>query len=103
MIFTTNVDNVLEQAYKEKEKTLNYVYTEEPVNARRGELGYYKLHGDADHKPDDIIFSTTDYVTNSARRHDYRFEELSSALKTDNFIFIGTSLDEEWDFDIQCR
>lgn len=37
-IFTTNVDNVLEQAYKEKEKTLNCVYTEEPVNVRRGEL-----------------------------------------------------------------
>ncbi len=102
-VFTTNVDNVLEKAYQEREKNLICVYTKDPVNARRGELMYYKLHGDAVHKPEDIVFSTTDYVTNSASSHDYRFEKLSADLKTDNFVFIGTSLNEEWDFDIQCR
>lgn len=37
------------------------------------------------------------------RKESYRFEGLSLSLKTDNFVFNGTSLDEEWDFDIQCR
>lgn len=102
-IFTTNVDNVIEYVYAEFGKTFCSVYTENPSYSERGSLNYYKLHGDARIAPEKITFSTTDYVTNVARRSDCRFEALTAALKTENMIFIGTSLNEEWDFDIKCQ
>lgn len=102
-IFTINVDNIIEYIYESENKQLCTVYSENPVYADREAVCYYKLHGDAGIAPEKITFSTTDYFSNSARRNDCRFEALSSALKTENFIFIGTSLNEEWDFDIQCQ
>lgn len=102
-IFTTNVDNIIESVYDEVGTKICPVYSESPKNADRGVLRYYKLHGDANLYPEKITFSVTDYISNSARKSDCRFEALSSALKTENFLFIGTSLTEEWDFDIQCQ
>lgn len=53
--------------------------------------------------PENITFSTMDYISSSARRNDCRFEALSLALKTENLLLVGASLNEEWDFDIQCQ
>lgn len=100
-IFTTNVDNVIERIYDNK--NINIIYKENPENSVRGSLPYYKLHGDAVLAPENITFSTMDYISSSARRNDCRFEALSLALKTENLLFVGASLNEEWDFDIQCQ
>ncbi len=102
-IYTTNVDNIIECIYKESEKTIKSVYTENPIYTERGALILYKLHGDAVLAPEKITFSTSDYIISSSKKNDYRFENLTSALKTDNFLFIGTSLSDEWDFDIKCE
>ena len=100
-IFTTNVDNIVEKIYDNK--NINIIYKEVPENSVRGSLPYYKLHGDAALAPENITFSTMDYISSSARRNDCRFEALSLALKTENLLFVGASLNEEWDFDIQCQ
>lgn len=102
-IFTTNVDDLIEKVYADSDKKINTIYSEKPKYIERSSVTYYKLHGDAIIAPDKITFSTSDYVVSSARRNDYRFEALSFALKTDNFLFLGTSLNEEWDFDIWCQ
>ena len=102
-IFTINVDNVIEYIYDDMDKQLCSIYSENPIHTDRGATHYYKLHGDAIIAPERITFSTTDYISNSARKNDCRFEALSTALKTENFIFIGTTLNEEWDFDIKCQ
>lgn len=102
-IFTTNVDNIIENIYESHNKKICSIYSENPVSAERGALKYYKLHGDAIIAPERITFSTTDYILNASRKNDCRFEALNSALKTENFLFIGTSLSEEWDFDIKCQ
>lgn len=102
-IFTINVDNIIEFIYDDSNKKLCSIYSENPISISREALHYYKLHGDANIAPEKITFSTTDYVSNAARRNDCRFEALTYALKTDNLLFIGTSLTEEWDFDIQCQ
>lgn len=102
-VFTTNVDNILECVYEDCSKNLCSIYSESPEYIDKNALCYYKLHGDAVAAPEKITFSTTDYVSNSARKNDCRFEALSLALRTENFLFIGSSLNEEWDFDIQCQ
>lgn len=102
-IYTTNVDNVIEYIYEESEKSINSVYSEKPIFTERGALILYKLHGDAIYAPEKITFSTSDYIISSTKRNDYRFETLTSALKTENFLFVGTSLSDEWDFDIKCE
>lgn len=102
-IYTTNVDNVIEYIYDENNKKIYNVYSEKPIYTERGALVLYKLHGDAICAPEKITFSTSDYRVNAAKRNDFRFETLTAALKTDNFLFIGTSLSDEWDFDIKCE
>ncbi len=101
-IYTTNVDNVIELAYEHADKDLCCIYTKSPACQTRQAVKYYKLHGDAIHAPGAITFSVTDYVVSAGANNDYRFENLSAALKTENFIFIGTSLSDEWDFDLKC-
>lgn len=102
-IYTTNVDNVIELAYASVNKELCCIYTKSPISYNSQSVKYFKLHGDALHAPDAITFSVTDYVVSGSSNNDYRFENLSFALKTENFIFIGTSLTDEWDFDIKCQ
>lgn len=102
-IFTTNVDNLIERVFEEKHKQICSLYSENPKYKERGAVKYFKLHGDANIAPEQITFSTMDYISSSARRNDCRFEALTEALKTENFVFIGTSLSEEWDFDIKCQ
>lgn len=102
-IFTVNVDNIVEYIYEDSKRKLCINYSENPNYMERERLPYYKLHGDAIKEPEKITFSTTDYVSSSARKNDCRFESLSQDLKTENFLFVGTSLNEEWDFDIQCQ
>lgn len=102
-IYTINVDNVVERAYEEMGKDLCPVYTEESIYHKKGDLVLYKLHGDAVSAPEKIVFSNSDYVVSTARGSDYRFEQLTSDLRTDNFVFVGTALNEEWDIDIRCE
>lgn len=102
-IYTINVDNIVENIYEDSSQKLGIVYSEDPNHIPKNSLLYYKLHGDAIIAPDKITFSTSDYVSSSARKNDYRFETLSYDLKTENFLFVGTALNEEWDFDIQCQ
>lgn len=102
-IYTINVDDVIEKAYEKADKELCCIYTKESVNYKNTATKYFKLHGDAVNNAKDITFSVTDYVINVATSNDYRFENLTAALKTENFIFIGTSLTDEWDFDIKCQ
>lgn len=102
-IYTTNVDNVIEYVYEGADKKIYNVFSEKPIYTERGALVLYKLHGDAICAPEKITFSTSDYTVNAAKRNDYRFENLTAALKTDNFLFIGTSLNDEGDFDIKCE
>ena len=101
-IFTINVDDIIEKAYQHSGE-LCCIHTAEPVYAKPEALKYYKLHGCAVQAPADITFSYSDYIVNAATGFDCRFEALRNALKTDNFLFIGTSLNEEWDIDIKCE
>lgn len=101
-IFTINVDNVVEQIYDDSD-ALCCIYSADPQHVTRQAIEFYKLHGCVVKKPEEITFSTSDYINNAARRNDCRFEALSYALKTENFLFIGASLSEEWDFDIKCK
>ncbi|MBP3819591.1 MAG: SIR2 family protein [Butyrivibrio sp.] len=98
-IYTLNVDNLLEQVFRDKD--ISIFYTDKPEKVGRGTLEIIKLHGDAYRNPEQITFSTSDYLTN-VRLRDVRFEKLTNDLKTDNIMFLGTSLSDEIDFDLQC-
>ena len=100
-IFTVNVDNVIESIYDSDD--ISCFYTEEPIHTDVNSIHIYKLHGCAIKSPEKIVFSNRDYITNAAQRNDYRYEMLIAALKSDNLLFIGTSLTEEWDLDIKCE
>ena len=101
-IFTINVDNVVETIYEDNENFCS-VYKAIPEYAKPRSLKYYKLHGCAIQAPEYITFSYNDYVSNAAMQHDCRYEALTNALITDNVLFIGTTLNEEWDIDIRCQ
>ena len=101
-IYTINVDDVIERTFDDSSK-LCCIYTEKPVHASPNSIKLYKLHGCAVKNPDKIVFSASDYVFSASRRNDCRFEALSAALTTENFIFLGTTLSEEWDINIKCQ
>lgn len=102
-IYTVNVDDLIEKIYEENDRCIRVISSDKPVKIDGGNIPYYKLHGDVRTNPGEIIFSTSDYSVSAARKNDCRFEELMQDLKTENFLFIGTSLCDEWDFDIRCE
>ena len=98
LIFTTNWDDQIEQAFQRKGITVVTVR----YNQQAGLLGGHpyvviKLHGDFGSPPDEMVVTPDDY------EHAYRemsqagglFNLLAGSLATANVLFVGYSLEDE--------
>jgi hypothetical protein len=98
-IYTVNVDQVLDKIFECDKLVIQS--GRDPLHTVSGDIVVTKLHGDAVKNPANITFTTTEYAIN-ATGNDDRFDRLNRDLKTENFLFIGTRLSDEIDFDIRC-
>lgn len=94
-IYTTNIDDLIENIFKQNQKELivqQYVrkYTYRKENATE----LFKLHGSVTNPSEGLTFSTEDYVDAMIQSKDYRFSTLSSDMHSENFILLGSNFDE---------
>ncbi|CAM3816833.1 SIR2 family protein [Arcobacter cloacae] len=96
-IFTLNIDDVLENTYKDCDIELQIYNTKkQPQKIVADNITpYYKLHGDVRNKSEGFVFSDKQYLTKLIDPKDsYNFLKLGEALYMDTICIIGTKLDE---------
>ena len=94
-IYTTNIDDLVENIFKQKQKEIivqQYVrkFTFKKENATE----YFKLHGSVTNPSEGFTFSTDEYVDSIIQSRDYRFSSLSTDMHSENFIFLGSGMEE---------
>lgn len=89
--WTTNYDQLIEQALREAGKTPDVKYTNEhlAVTRPRRDAVIYKMHGDVDH-PNDAVLLKDDYENYHLKRGAY-LSALSGDLVSKTFLFLGFS------------
>lgn len=93
-IYTINIDDLMERSSKlgkfviqnQRRRVTSY-------NVDR-KIEYIKLHGCVNNSNLGFIFSTSSYIDLMASGGDYRFQSLSTDLQTEDFVFIGTEMNE---------
>lgn len=93
-IYTINIDDLMERSSKlgkfviqnQRRRVTSY-------NVDR-KIEYIKLHGCVNNPNLGFIFSTSSYIDLMASGGDYRFQSLSTDLQTEDFVFIGTEMNE---------
>ena len=89
--WTTNYDQLIEQALREVGKTPDVKYTNEhlAVTRPRRDAVIYKMHGDVDH-PNEAVLLKDDYENYHLKRGAY-LNALSGDLVSKTFLFLGFS------------
>ena len=89
--WTTNYDQLIEQALREAGKTPDVKYTNEhlAVTRPRRDAVIYKMHGDVDH-PNEAVLLKDDYENYHIKRGAY-LSALSGDLVSKTFLFVGFS------------
>ncbi len=96
-IYTTNVDNIVEEAYKGGEPRLDIIsYPNDEPKERDQALSKIQLvclHGKLPCKPSEITFSVRQYARR-ANTHDPLYDQFVRDYATHPTIFLGTQLNE---------
>lgn len=95
LIFTTNYDELIEDAYLEAGQQLRISSSEEEFRARRVERPnrhLVKLHGTID-RPDTIVLTRTDYARARSERKEM-LDYLRGEMTETAFLFVGFSLSD---------
>lgn len=92
-IYTTNIDDLYENASKHDSLLVQNMPTRrESFSGKKTE--YVKLHGCVRNPSGGIVFSRQDYIDSMLKSKDYRFNMFGQDIQTEDFIFIGTEMDE---------
>ncbi len=96
-VYTTNIDNVIEEVYKGGEQILDIIsYPNDELGERDQSLGKVQLiclHGKFPCKPGEITFSVRQYARRT-NAHDPLYDQFIRDYATHPTIFIGTQLNE---------
>lgn len=92
-IYTVNIDDVVENSrYGDKFVVQNSRRKKEYSKANKTE--YIKLHGCVRNADGSIVFSHSQYVDSMLHSTDYRFSSFAQDMQVDNFVIIGTEMNE---------
>lgn len=92
-IYTVNIDDVMENA---SEKSTLIVQNSEKqfTYTRAKQKEYIKLHGCVRNRSGKLVFSNQQYVDSMLNSTDYRFSCFARDMQVENFVILGTEMDE---------
>lgn len=92
-IYTVNIDDVMENA---SEKAALVVQNSEKqfTYSRAKQKEYIKLHGCVRNRSGKLVFSNQQYVDSMLNSTDYRFSSFARDMQVENFVILGTEMDE---------
>ena len=93
-VYTTNIDDLFENSVENAGRLLvQNMHHHKEINAPT-QREYIKLHGCVRNQSLGIVFSNSEYIDSMLKSQDYRFNSFGSDMQTEDFIFIGTEMDE---------
>ena len=91
-IYTTNIDDLFENASKLRLRVQNravqFTYT------RAESIEYIKLHGCVRNPSEGYVFSRQQYIDSMMHSTDYRFSSFARDMQTENIVFLGFDMNE---------
>lgn len=94
-IYTTNIDDVVETSYANKEKRLLIQnHHRRSTLKANGDTEYIKLHGCVNNPAEGLTFSIKSYLDTMITTKDYRFNSLSLDMHSEAIIFVGHDFNE---------
>lgn len=89
-IYTTNIDDVIENSYKNLHRELLIQNFKRRSTIELGnKLEYIKLHGCVNNPSEGLTFSTRSYLDTMLLQQDYRFSSLMFDMHSETIIFLG--------------
>ncbi len=93
-IYTLNIDDLVENIYKEKEINLIIQNQTELKEYKERELELYKLHGCVNAPERGFIFSTDEYE-DTILGSDFKLQKFCTDYYDNDVVFLGTELNED--------
>lgn len=92
-VYTINIDDLFENAAPAGRYVVQNI--ERPISFTKAkQIEYIKLHGCVRNRSGRIVFSNQDYIDSMLKSRDYRFNSFAQDMITENFVFIGTEMNE---------
>lgn len=94
-IYTTNIDDLVEQVYARNKQTIIPQHSpRKTIVQRDSATHYFKLHGSVRNPSEGFVFSTESYVNSVITSNDFRFSTLATDMHSEHFIFLGSNFEE---------
>lgn len=94
-IYTTNIDDLIENVYKKNKSELVVQQYKRKFNHKmHGVTELFKLHGSVNNSSEGYVFGLDDYIDSMINKQDYRFSSLSTDMHSESIIIIGSEYDE---------
>lgn len=91
-IYTTNIDDLFENASRIKLRVQNRAV--QCTYTRADSIEYIKLHGCVRNPSGKYVFSRQQYIDSMMHSTDYRFSSFARDMQTENFVFLGFDMNE---------
>lgn len=92
-VYTVNIDDIFEKSAKpgtlaiqNRNRQISYTGAKQ--------IEYIKLHGCINNPSEGLVFSSHEYIDSMLRSTDYRYNQFAQDMQKEDFIIIGTELDE---------
>lgn len=92
-IYTTNIDDLFENAAKKASLTIQNMERQRSYTLAKSRE-YIKLHGCVRNPSGPFTFSRQEYIDSMLKSTDYRFSSFANDIQTESFIFLGTEMNE---------
>ncbi len=92
-IYTTNIDDLFENAAKKGSLTVQNMDRQRSYTQAKTRE-YIKLHGCVRNPSGSFTFSRQEYIDSMLKSTDYRFSSFARDIQTESFIFLGTEMNE---------
>lgn len=93
-IYTVNIDDLVENIFKKKDKPLLVQNRQVLENEDNASTVLYKLHGCVNRPEEGFVFSRDEYLELTTKMLDAKVSSFTDEMLNNNVIFVGASLDE---------
>lgn len=92
-VYTVNIDDLFENSAPKSRLAVQNMSRQISYTGAK-QIEYIKLHGCVNNRTEGVVFSRSEYIDSMLQSQDYRFSSFARDMQTQNFVIVGTEMDE---------
>lgn len=92
-VYTINIDDLFENSAPKSRLAVQNMPRQISYTGAK-QIEYIKLHGCVNNRAEGVVFSRSEYIDSMLQSQDYRFSSFARDMQTQNFVIVGTEMDE---------